>query len=91
MSRVIWKFKIDHEPIQLPIVSKFLRFESVANELFAWFEVDPLAPKEKTEFRVVATGQQILDDSLKYLGTALMMGGTFVWHLYSRVEAGSKE
>lgn len=89
--RVVWKFKIDHEPIQLPLVAKFLRFESVANELFAWFEVDPLAPKQATSFRVVATGEQIFDDSLNYLGTALMMGGTFVWHLYSQSNSGDEK
>jgi len=51
-----------------------------------WAQVDPEAPEETLAFRAVVTGEVVTpgpDETLAYLGTALMRDGIVV-HIYQR-------
>lgn len=50
-------------------------------EVMVWFEVDTLAEAEERTFIVVGTGQAI-PDGATHVGTAAVLGGALVWHLY---------
>lgn len=49
----------------------------------AWFEVDTEAAPRPVRFSIVGTGHPIPDGASWYLGSVLMAGGQYVWHLYA--------
>lgn len=49
-----------------------------------WFLVDPTAEKEKRTIAIVGTGHPAPEDGA-YLGSAMLAGGTLVWHVFEKV------
>lgn len=47
-----------------------------------WAEVDPDAPLEPREFRIVGTGHPIPDDCGRFVGTVWTHAGRYVWHIF---------
>ncbi len=83
----IFKYPIqvgDHVSINLPVGAKLLSFQCQGEQPCLWALVDPEAPLEARQFRFAGTGHSIEEPSedLQFVGTAQMMGGSLVWHLF---------
>ena len=89
-ERVIWKITLnmtDVQSIEVPIGSKFLYVG--ANEdgeqfdhINVWFLCDPSSPKEKRIVTIRGTGHPASSDDGDYIGTAVMLGGKLVFHVF---------
>lgn len=85
--RAVWKFAI---PLsagvtthQIPEGARLLHCAEQAEAICLWFEVRPgeRATRQRS-FRIFGTGDASIDDHLSYVGTALLSGGSFVFHVY---------
>lgn len=90
---VIWKYEIDESVnrIDLPVGAKILRVGEQHGSLRIWALVNPNVPKVTREFYIVGTGQIFYhrrDDV--HLGTVVMPGGIFVWHVFERARAAGE-
>lgn len=91
MTRTVWKYPIPVEDtftLDLPTGAEVL---TVANQghpltgadLHIWALVDPAASPEPRAFRLAGTGHPIDTDApLRYVGTVIMLSGSFVVHLF---------
>jgi hypothetical protein len=82
----IFKYEIPVEGVELdmPRGARILSCQNQHDNVCLWALVDPDAAKEERHFVVAGTGHP-LDDSIvvaKYLGTVVVAGGQFVWHVF---------
>lgn len=79
---------VDHVSIGMPEGARLLSFQCQGEQPCLWALVDPTAKKETRNFRFVGTGHPIEESpgSLRFIGTAQMMGGSLIWHLFEVVE-----
>ncbi len=93
----IWKFTLaitDLQEVEMPggaeVISVATQRNHAGEEILCiWAIVDPMAVRVKRKFVVIGTGANIgpqLD--LKFIGTALMLGGKLVWHVFEVVAEG---
>ncbi len=70
--------------LELPQGAEILHFNMQRNVPRLWALVDPQAPTETRRFVLYGTGHEILEtrEELTFIGTALMMEGTFIWHVF---------
>jgi hypothetical protein len=72
--------------LALPSGAEILHFDSQGNSgLFIWALVDPEAAPVDRRFRLVGTGHPVTlraDQRLAYVGSTLVDGGNFVFHLF---------
>ena len=83
--RQVWKYRIppqDHQTLSVPKGSQFLHFALQDDQPNLWFLVDPSTDMETRELRLAGTGQNIWEENLTYVGTAVGHMGQFVWHLF---------
>jgi len=89
----IFKYPLRAQDIQaviMPLGSKILsigtQFVEGSEALFVWAMVDPVEESmESKDIRIVGTGHIIMDpDEWSFIGTAMMMGGRLVWHIFER-------
>lgn len=75
---------VDHVSIAMPKGARLLSFQSQGGHPCLWALVDPVAEKETRNFRFVGTGHPVEEDptSLQFVGTAQMMDGALIWHLF---------
>lgn len=82
---VIWKYTLalGQTSFLIPVESQFLSLHVQNDQICLWFCCDPKAEKETRRFVAYPTGVTVpaLDDEL-YLGTALLSGGAFVFHVF---------
>lgn len=88
-------FKYVLEPgvsaITIPEGAEILTVQVQREQLVLWALVDPTAPTEIREFRVMGTGHEIGPeigpDRHTYVGTAQLMGGALVMHVFEWLNA----
>lgn len=89
MPEVIWKkeLKIDTvQKVKLPFGSKILIAREQYNTPCIWFICNPAASVEDREIYICGTGHVFTEtDSKKYLGTAMIDGGTLVLHIFEKL------
>lgn len=86
--KTIWKFQLNfYATLLLPTGATFLHFAQQDEGVHAWFEVDPSSAAEERKFQIVGTGNKVPNNG-DFLATALVDGGTLVWHLYEIKERG---
>ena len=91
----IWKYTLNGRPSQAQSISMPLGSEviSVANQfdrLVMWAKVDPTQPVEVRRFVVVFTGWEFdLDETWKFIGTAVFDVGALVLHVFEEVMPNS--
>jgi hypothetical protein len=86
MARVIWKFQLHpQEAVSMPAGARILVAREQGDSICLWAEVDPEAPSERRSFDVYGTGNALSAEPGRYLGTALLEGGRFVFHVYDPV------
>ena len=90
--RAVWKFPLQvavNIIIPMPPGSEIIYVEAQREEPCLWAIVDLNRTEEEKEFRrfaVFGTGHTICDPSLKYIGTFLAFGGSFVGHVVEQEE-----
>lgn len=89
MKRV-YKYQLEVTDLQVQELRegyKILHVASQHDTLCIWVEVDTQAPPEMVRFLIVGTGHAFPPaGEFEYVGTALMLNGNLVWHLYVQVE-----
>jgi hypothetical protein len=79
----IWKFPLNPlAPIMMPVGAKALSVHGQNNEVCLWAEVDIDAPKELRQFVIVGTGHKIPEKVGEFIGSALLDGGKYVFHVF---------
>jgi hypothetical protein len=75
----------DRPKLDLPAHAWILSAASSRNldGIEIWILVDPTQPLETRELRVVGTGNPIVDDCGRFIGTVITHGGNFVWHVFA--------
>lgn len=79
----VWKFTLameEKQGVSMPQGAKILHLAEQHGELCLWALVDPDAAQEVREFVIAGTGHTSPTDG--HVGTALMKGGEYVWHLF---------
>lgn len=78
-----------HIPKDATILTVAAQFADVIDEVQIWVEVDDASPEVERTFVVIGTGHPIPETTNEfrydYLGTAIVGGGSLVWHLYEKV------
>ena len=80
----VWKYKIDKKAeIALPVGAEVLSADTQDGEVYLWILLDKNAPPSVNRTFIVAmTGQEILEQNLRFIDTVLLSEGTFVLHVF---------
>jgi hypothetical protein len=82
----IWKFKLrlkEEQTIDMPGSPSFLHVAMQNDELCLWAIVQPDQPIARRTILIIGTGHPAENVGL-YIGTVLMSGGAFVWHVFEK-------
>lgn len=87
--KTIYKYPIqaiEHPVVDMPRGAKVLSFHSQNDQLCIWALVDTDAPMQVRTFYLVGTGDIFAYNpaALRFIGTALLMRGSLVFHLFER-------
>lgn len=85
--RVVWKYPVPLaagvSTFQIPDSARFLHCAEQGESICLWFEVrSGETVTQQRSFRIFGTGDASIDDHLTYVGTALLSGGSYVFHVY---------
>lgn len=88
--KVIYKYEIPLNlrgtvDVDMPRGAQILHVDKQGDRIYAWALVNPNAPTETREFRIMGTGRAVPDadfesEGLSHLGT--VMADPFVWHIF---------
>lgn len=80
-------------PVGAIVLSTGMQADEVGHEdIYVWAIVDDTSPVERRVFSVFATGHSVLpNDPGKFIGTVMLSGGTFVFHIFEAVVAKLEE
>lgn len=83
MTNVIWKYECQpgRFTLDLPIGAEVLSVAAQHNTVQLWATVNPEHPTEPRLFESVCTGGPA-PYGWRFLGTALLMGGLLVFHIF---------
>lgn len=89
MPRSIWKFPLPMRGgVEMPKGARILSVHMQNGQPQVWALVDPQAPLVKRRLRVYGTGWDVLDDPVGvFLGTYLIEGGQYVFHVFDAGES----
>jgi len=74
---------VDYQAVPLPAGAEILSVAEQLSGLVMWAKVDPARPTVPRDIIIKGTGHPITNDELgRFIGTALMYGGTLVWHVF---------
>lgn len=83
--KAIYKYQI-HGPgsvvIEMPRGAILLHAREQNDTACIWAQVDPSEPPEYRRVFAVETGMTIVPDGGRYLGTAIMINGRYVLHIF---------
>ncbi len=77
----VWKYQVAAK-IRMQIGAKILCAQEQNGAICIWAEVDPQAATEERAFEVFGTGHPMQESVRVYIGTAMMEGGSLVFHVY---------
>ena len=83
--KTIWKYKlevIDKQTISIPTFGEILCVMVQDDKPCIWVSVNPQNDFEQRTFIIKGTGHNIIEYNIKYIGSFLLMSGTFVGHLF---------
>lgn len=86
----IWKFPLrlsTHvQTIDMPANAEVLSAGNQFDVICLWARVDPTAAMAPRTFAIVGTGHEAPPPhEARFIGTVMMSGGTFVWHLFELI------
>jgi len=88
MEKIIYKYQIRAigvNDIQLPKGSKILTVMGQNDNVIMWVELNEGAEMEERSFVIRATGERFKKENDIYIGTASVMNGGLIWHVYELV------
>jgi hypothetical protein len=86
--KTIWKFQVlPNENVSMPKGATILSAGVQGEDIFIWALVDPDAPRLDRLISVYGTGHTILGDPGAFIGSVMMHGGTFVFHVFDAGQA----
>lgn len=92
MNNVVYKFQLkieDSQNLILPIGAKILSVGTTdqdSTDIFMWVAVASQPTGYETRrIRMVGTGQGYDMANLSFIGTVIMAGGRFVWHVFEGI------
>lgn len=94
MGMVVWKQPLDIKPVcelVVPVGAVFLTAREQNDQICVWYLCNPALARETRTLRVLGTGNGSLDfnePAKRYLGTAMLHGGTSVWHVFELDDNG---
>ena len=83
--KAIWKFEIpigEKVQISMPIGAQIIAFQTQFDKQCIWAIVELGVEFEVRRFVIVGTGQKFEKIPGQYIGTAQMIVGTLIWHLF---------
>jgi hypothetical protein len=92
-ERVVWKYPFppgeDRLELELPETAAPVLFAVQGTTLAVWIDrpVREDGLKEKRSFLIVGTGHEYPGRPWQHVGSALVDGGLFVFHLYQRASS----
>lgn len=85
----IWKRALkltQHQDVELPIGAKIIHVAEQDGNICLWFICDSTAKLEVKQIQIAGTGQEAPNgDYYRYLGTAMLAKGLFVWHVFEKL------
>ena len=87
--RTIYKFTLNGErnTLSVPKGTRFIHAANQYEQITVWAEVDTTQSFESRTLWVVGTGNPMPETSVDYIGSAILMNGNFVFHVYVEREA----
>ena len=89
----IWKYTLnieDNPVLRMPANAQILSVGNQREQLCLWALVDTQTTvTEGRHFRIAGTGHPVSDGDASdyiYIGTAIMMDGALVWHVFEWIE-----
>lgn len=86
----VWKYKLTPE-IEIPRGAEVLSVHEQRGDLWIWVKVNPNNRSEKRRFAVFATGEDVPDISLKFIGSAVLSRGRLVQHVFEILKSRPRE
>lgn len=88
--KTIWKFEVKARDVEtvvnMPKSAEIIHVHGQNEQVCLWAIVDPEAEKEERRFAIVGTGHLMFDPAIhKYIGTAHVLLGHLVWHIFELV------
>ena len=82
----VWKTELqgaDYQQIEVPEGAEFLTAHEQNGGICVWYRCDENAPKVRRGIYLLGTGHDAPDPaSTRYVGTAFMQGGLYVFHVF---------
>lgn len=86
--KTVYKYplNVEHPVIKMPLGAEILAVREQGDEICVWAKVDTAQTASALRaFNVYGTGHPITDSpSAEYLGTAMLMGGRLVLHVFEQ-------
>lgn len=94
MAHRIWKHVMPMSgefTLDLPQGTRLLTVQRQYNNPVMWVAADPTVPRASRRFFAAMTGQDLPDDVINYVGTAVLMDGSYVVHILELVPKSDGE
>lgn len=91
MKAAVWKYTLPLAPavpeidISMPKGATIVHVAAQREDVALWALCNPEAAGESRRFRVVVTGEVFDQTGMLYVGTALLMAGSFVVHVFEKI------
>ncbi len=93
--RSVWKFPLraqGKQSLYMPLGAKILSVGPQGEHICLWADVDTEANPMPRDIFVFGTGHEMPEgDQFNYLGTAHLMGGSLVLHVFERLHLRTSE
>lgn len=90
MNTEIWKYQLhpETESFDMPRGANVIAVDVQYGVICLWCEVDTAQPKEQRKFEVIGTGHKYPAgfETLEYIGTVKLDGGTLIFHVYENAD-----
>lgn len=81
--KIIYKYSLmlmDSQTLELSVGYEILTVQLQNQDICVWAIVEPKNVEQTVQFQIIGTGDKIVDEELKYIGTVQRHG--FVWHIF---------
>lgn len=89
MTKVVYKYELGRQPVQVLLLPRGVQALSVAEQNFEWFLwalVDPTQTLVKTQVLCLGTGHEAPEDIEKFYHVSTFQEGRFVWHFFLQTQ-----
>ena len=83
----IWKTQLlpaGRQTIQVPAGAELLTAREQRDDICVWYHCHSDRPLEDREIAIVGTGHEAVGSGWRYVGSASLQGGAFIFHVFER-------